>query len=266
MPSIKRHSIEKLRAHNHNVQIFATATKNDWPQRAYIGLYSGPGRAVLDDTGAIVETTGTSVFRLPDAFTHYVFVDNNPECTDALRRRIDAIAPTASVTVLTGDANSLVNEIKSALPPFSRDRGLLSYCFVDPFDAGLKFATIKALGQLRMDFLILLMTGVDARRNLRRYLSETNNTRIGDLIDAPDWRKEWTRSGEDLVPFLLRKFNEAMVRIGYREPPTEDAYPVRVHGKNVLLYHLVYYSRHELGQSFWRATRRGVPPQGDLFL
>lgn len=268
LPSIKRHSLEKYRAHNHNVSMFATAMKSRWPQRAYIGLYSGAGRARLEDSGEIVETTATAVFRLPDPFTHYVFVDQDEQCTSALARRVSALPGDHHPTILTGDVNALLPEIRAALPRYSRDRGLLSYCFVDPFAANLKFATIRELGRLRMDFLIVLMLGWDARVNFRAYLEDESDTRIAELIDAPDWREEWRREvaarRSKVIPFLMRKFDQAMVRIDYRSASSDDALSVRVHNKGVLIYQLVFYSKHLLGREFWDHTRSGVRPQIEL--
>lgn len=268
LPVIKRHSLAKIRAHNHNVNVFATATKDSWPQRAYIGLYSGAGRARLEETGEIVETTATAVLRLPYPFTHHVFVDQNENCTTALKKRAGATAPSAQVKVLTGDVNVLLPEVRAALPQFGPGNGLLCYCFVDPFDAGLHFTTIRELGRLRVDFLILLALGLDARRNFQLYLKESDE-RLGLLIDDPNWRREWQGSrsvlGEGVVKFLMRKFDEAMVRIGYRSAPIEQALPVKVHGKNVLLYHLMFYSKHDLGRKLWNVTRTGIDAQGDFF-
>ena len=87
-PPIKKHTLEKISLHNEYAALFNRAMKNKWPQRAYIGLYSGGGRARIDPTGEIVETTAMSVFRLSDPFTHHIFVDSDPRWIEALRGRI----------------------------------------------------------------------------------------------------------------------------------------------------------------------------------
>src|SRR4029077_4567853 len=69
LPSIKEHSLEKIRRHNYYARMFATSMKNKWPQRAYVGLYSGAGRARIEGTGEIIETTALSALRLADPFT-----------------------------------------------------------------------------------------------------------------------------------------------------------------------------------------------------
>lgn len=262
LPSIKAHSLEKIRRHNYYAQMFATGMKKKWPQLAYIGLYSGAGRARLESTGEIIETTAMSALRLPDPFTKYIFVDNDPRCTHALEHRAATVRAADQMSILLGDVDEVVSLVPDALPRFGPGNGLLSFCFVDPFAADVKFQTIQALSSFRMDFLILLMLGWDARVNFRRYFLDPTSTRIADLIDCPNWRAEY-RGGEDkhVVRFLLRKFDQAMVRIGYL-PASDDLYHrVTAVGKGVLQYILVLYSQHPLGQKFWKDTLAGAESQ-----
>ncbi len=258
---IKPHSLDKIIRHNYYARIFATSMKRRWPQRAYLGLYSGPGRARIETTGEIVETSALGALRLPDPFTHYIFVDKDPKSTSALLRRAAVSGCEADVKVLTGDVNDLVPEIKKALPRFSREKGLISFCFVDPFAADLQFDTIRKLAAFKVDFLILLMLGRDVRTNFQRYYEDESNSRIADLIDCPDWRAEYRRSGEKIVRFLLRKFDEAMVGLGYQSSRDDLTHQVKIAGKNVFLYSLVCYSRDSLGRSFWRETLNRTDPQ-----
>lgn len=131
-PEIKRHSLEKIRLHNYYVALFTTSMKDRWPQRAYLGLYSGPGRARLSGTGEIVETTALSALRADYPFTKYIFVDNDPRCVEALNGRIAALSAGHDVTIIERDVNEAVPDILQAMPRFSSDHGLLSFCFIDP--------------------------------------------------------------------------------------------------------------------------------------
>lgn len=264
--TIKPHSLDKIIRHNFYARVFATSMKKKWPQRAYIGLYSGPGRAQIEGTGEIVETSAMSAVRLPDPFTHYIFVDRDPRCIDALGHRVAAAGLGVRPVLLTGDVNDMVPEIKRNLPRFSKDRGLISFCFVDPFAADVKFSTIRALAEYKMDFLILLMLGRDARTNFSKYFEDTSNTRIAELIDCPDWRAEFRQSRLSVVRFLLKKFDDAMTAIGYYPSRDDLVHQVKIARKNVFLYSLVLYSRHKLGQDFWRETLERTSPQLGLEL
>ena len=269
-PSIKAHSLEKIRIHNAYASIFSSAMKGKWPQRAYVGLYSGPGRARVDGTGEIVETTALSALRLRDPFTKYVFVDHDSRCVDALRTRAASVTGKADVTVIQEDVDRATTRVIEEMPDFGPGRGLRSFCFIDPFSAELDFDVIRTLGsRFKMDFLILLMLGRDVRTNFRRYLEDPNDTRIARLVDDPDWREEWLaqpRRPRELLPFVHSRFDDAMARLGYPHSPPEETHSIRVMGKNVFLYSLVFYSKNELGQKFWRIARGMMTPQFGLDL
>lgn len=261
-PIIKDHSLEKIRLHNYYVRLFSTGMKNRWPQRAYLGLYSGPGRARVATTGEIVATTAMSALQVPDPFTKYIFVDNDPKCIEALEARARALDGDHDVSFVEKDVSEAVPAIVRKMPSYSKDRGLLSFCFVDPFSANLDFNVFRALGsRYRMDFLVLLMLGRDVRTNFQRYFSNESNTRIADLIADKSWRKEWVDrklQPRDLVRFVLEKFGEAMTTLGYQSTTLDEAQPIRLAHGNVLQYYLVFCSRHGLGHAFWNATRQGV--------
>ena len=265
-PSIKEHSLRKIRLHNHYVSVFSTAMKDKWPQRAYVGLYSGPGRGRLADTGEIVTTTALAAVQVTDPFTKYIFVDNDPRCIDALQARIQALDRDYDVSCIEEDVSKAVPEIMEVMPSYSKDKGLLSFCFADPFSAKMDFKVFRTLGsKYKMDFLVLLMLGRDVRTNFRQYLQDESDDRVARLIDDENWRAEWIAGGyqrSNLIRFMLEKFNHAMTSIGYQPQRPDDAHPIRLlEKKNVLLYHLVLYSRNDLGKKFWNAARSGVDDQ-----
>lgn len=269
-PSIKPHSVEKIRVHNYYVSLFTTAMKDHWPQRAYLGLYSGPGRASVESTGEVIETTAMSAFRPRFPFTKYIFVDNDERCIEALSGRIEALESDFDVSLIHADVEHAVPQIIRAMPAYGPGNGLLSFCFIDPFSAALDFDVIRQLGRrYKMDFLILLMLGRDVRTNFRKYLDDPEDDRIALLIDDPNWREEWRSRGlgrRDLVRFLLEKFDTAMTKLGYKAARPSEAHPIRVMGKKVFLYSLVLYSKDDLGKRFWDATRKGTSPQIGLDL
>lgn len=263
-PDIKRHSVEKIQLHNLYARIFATAMRKKWPQLAYVGLYSGSGRARLSGTNDIVETSAIAVLRQPDRFTDYIYVDHDQQCVEALNTRVRALNVSAHITVIRGDVNESVGLVRDALPVYSRSHGLLAFCFIDPFDLQLRFETIRALSDLKVDFLILLMLGVDGRRNFKQYLADESSTRIGDLIDAPQWRSEY-RAGRNVIHFLLDRFDAAMQRVGYLSA-ADDVHRVTIAGMGVLQYVLAFYSKNEVGRDFWRKSRASLSPQLGLQL
>jgi three-Cys-motif partner protein len=268
LPEIKRHSLEKIRRHNYYAAIFSKAMARKWPQRAYLGLYSGAGRARIAGTDTIVETSALSVFRQEVPFTKYIFVDSDLKCIEALRERVAALSRTFDVSYVNGDVNAAAPAILEAMPTFSKDHGLLSLCFVDPFRIDLHFDVIKRLNRFKMDFLVMLPLGLDLRRNLQRYLKNQSDTRVANLIDDPHWQEEWRSSGSSdhrFVRFILKKFDQAMVRLGFHQHDIEDTVSIKVTGMGVYLYSLALYTKHDLGRQFWRTTVTGTTEQMGLF-
>ncbi len=270
LPTIKRHSLEKIKRHNYYAQIFSKAMHRKWPQRAYVGLYSGAGRAKLADTGEIVETSAMSVFTQEVPFTKYIFVDEDTRCIEALAARIGVLHSKFDVKFINGKVNDSVDAVFDAMPSYnSKDRGLLSLCFVDPFGANLDFEVIRKLSNFQMDFLVLLPLGHDLRRNFLHYLRDEEDERVGRLIGAPDWRTEWRASGENdkkFIRFILSKFDEAMVGLGFRNREMKDTVSIKIVGMGVYLYSLALYSRNEAGEKFWKTTIVGTDPQLGLGL
>ena len=57
-----------------------------------------------------------------------------------------------------------------------------------------------------------------------------------------------------------------MTRLGYQSSSDDLVHQVKIAGKNVFLYSLVFYSKHKLGQEFWRETLTRTDPQLGLQL
>lgn len=259
MPEIAGHSLEKLKRHNFYAALFSKAMAKKWPHRVYIGLYSGAGRAVLRRTQQIVETSAIAVFRQEVPFTKYIFVDADQRCIGALEQRIAALPGKFDIALIQEHVNDAVPAILNAMPRFDprAGEGMLALCFVDPFRIDLDFEVIRNLSRFKVDFIVMLPLGFDLRRNLRRYLHDEQNERVAALISAPDWRSEWRSkklSERHFVRYVLGKFDEAMMGLGYRQRELKDTVSVKVTGMEVYLYSLALYTRHELGEQFWRTA------------
>ncbi len=256
-PTVKRHSLRKIEYHNQYASLFANAMKRQWPQLAYFGLCCGSGLARIDGTDEIVETSALSALRMP--FTHYIFVDSNPDCISALRERcVDREGK--EIVFINGDVNQSGTQIVESLPKFSAGKGLLSFCFLDPFDLGIKMSLMRELSRRKMDIMVLLMTGADFRRNVRTYTTNLDNRKIDELLGDSEWRTNCTRPIRDLVEM----YDNAMVKLGYLSA-RDSIVPVHAHNTGVHLYSLALYTQNERGKDFWLKAKRQVTGQSGLF-
>ena len=134
-------------------------------------------------------------------------------------------------------------------------------------DLNLRFTTIRELSSRYMDFLILIPSGMDARRNESIYV-KPHNTTIADFLGAPEWRFAWQEAQKKHLPFerfIVEEFGKFMKSLGYLTPGLEDTRVIRSDEKNLLLYRLVLYSRHRLGKAFWRQAKKYSQPQQEMF-
>lgn len=244
--------------------LFARGTRKAWKHRVFVDLFAGTGRARM--RRGVVPSSSSLALAVDEPFDRYIFCDLT---LNALETRVRRDFPNADARFVAGDVNAKVDEIVGYLPQHAHGAGVLSFCFVDPFNFGnLKFATIRRLAERYMDFLVLIPAGYDGNRNKHVYLDGTSE-KLDDFLGDRDWRVEWDeqtgRGQPRFSGFVIDQFGQRMKAIDFKYKDLGDAAPIRLPGKNVLLYVLVLFSRSDLGKKFWGATMEACSPQRGLF-
>ena len=234
-------------------RLFSTGMKNKWPTRVYIDLYSGPGFVRVRGTGRMLTASPLLALGVPDPFDKYIFCESDPELLVALQARVERCSPKADATYVRGDCNEKIEEICAKIPAPSQGRGVLTFCFIDPFDISIKFSTLRRLSSSFIDFLILLALHMDANRNVQHYL-DSGNLKVDEFLDLPDWRERWkTAEGQRVgfPRFLAEEYSGRMEGLGYLRQPWDRMKEVRSDEKNLPLYRLALFSRHPLAYQYW---------------
>jgi three-Cys-motif partner protein len=141
----------------------------------YIELFSGPGRSIIRDTGAIVDGSPLVAYKAAHAsnsrFSDLHLNDLDPANSAALLTRMRALG--GSTNSYSKRADVAVKKIVGALNPTG-----LHFAFLDPYSLDqLPFSIIKALAGLpRMDMLIHVSLQ-DLQRNLDQH------TQVGGALD-----------------------------------------------------------------------------------
>jgi three-Cys-motif partner protein len=256
-PTIRPHSLEKYRAISYILKIFSTSMKSKWNNRVYIDLFSGAGRSKLESSGIIVPGSPLLALGVEDRFDKYIFCEKKPEFYDVLNQRVSAICEPEKFKIIQGDVNQNAESILEEIPEFGKDSSCLSFCLVDPYKIGqLNFKTIKDLSSVFMDFLVLIPSYMDVRRNKAIYLREEDSS-ISTFVGDSRWRQGWLESeskGMKIGLFILDYFGKKMKEIGYLYPGPEDAFTIYVDQMGVPLYHLYLFSKNQRGVDFWRKT------------
>jgi len=252
-PEVRRWAETKYRLLGLYDELFATGMKRKWDQRIYIDLYSGAGQSCISGTNTFLKGSPLIALTVDCPFDKYIFCEESEELLNALKARVQRIAPAANVAYIQGSCDSEIDKICKAIPRGSPTNKVLSLCLVDPFDFGIKFETIKRLSNFFMDFLVLLAVGMDAGRNYDHYV-DGNSTKVDEALGNREWRERWkavgTRKG-DFRPFLAAEFSRSMESLNYLKQPLDRMKQVRSDEKNLHLYYSALFSRHETAYKFW---------------
>jgi three-Cys-motif partner protein len=246
--------------------IFAGAMKRQWECLVYVDLFSGAGRARIgNERGRVVPATPLLVLDTPHPFTKYIFCELDPAKLCALERRVATAFPERDVLFVEGDCNVRIDEIVGLIPRFSKSYRVLTFCLVDPYNIGsLSFKTIERLSHnRRIDFLVLIASGMDANRNRDLY-TKPDHPAVDRFIGTEDWRSRWSTSRLSFGDFVADEFGHAMSRLGYVYDGLSSLQLVRSTEKNLALYHLGVFSKHPLGAEFWQKCRQSANPQRSL--
>jgi len=220
--------------------IFNTAMKGRWANRAYIDLFSGTGRCLVEATMREVDGSPLVALNTKVPFTHYFFNDMDASAIESLRKRT-AHMGFQSITYFNKDCNGVIGNLLSLLPSSSLD-----FCFIDPTNWQISFESIRRLTeQRRMDLAITFHVGAIKR--------VTDNPPQELLNFFPDsrWLNEYRKArekGTRAGRVLLDSYERGLHEIGYIE--IKD-YVLAQNSKHVPLYHLIFASKNRLGGDFW---------------
>ncbi len=244
------------------MQIFSTSMKDKWDNLVYVDLFAGAGRSKIEGLNIIVPGSPLLALSVEHRFAKYIFCEQDPDCLPALAQRVATVCEPEKFTIIQGDVNENVEAVLSAIPKGRKGNTCLSLCLVDPFGiSDIKFKTIKQLSSLFMDFFVLVPSSMDGRRNQDQY-QDPEDTSLDEFFGNSNWRVEWEKAkSRDFALFILDYFSAKMKELGYLYAGPESSMRVVIEDKNVLLYHLMYFSRDKLGQRFWTDTKKSMNPQ-----
>ena len=164
-PEVGPWAEEKYRIVGLYDRLFSTGMKKKWDCRVYIDLYSASGHARIKGTQKIIAGSPLIALGVPKSFDKYILCEKKPKLMKALQQRVSKKFPAADVSYVRGDCNEKVQDILAQIPPHSKGKTVLSFCFIDPFNIGIEFETIRILAGKIMDFLIVLAVGMDATKD-----------------------------------------------------------------------------------------------------
>jgi hypothetical protein len=238
-PSIGPWGEHKYRLVSNYARIFAKSMKMKWHCRVYLDLFAGAGRSRIEGTSRIVRASPLLAVDISDRFDRYIFCEKDSAKISTLKKRVQRDYPDID-----------------------------AFCFADPYNMGsLYFHTLEQLAERFMDFLILIPSGMDANRNLNPHYLKPENKTIDMFLGDSTWRAIWQKVqfNQSFDVFLTNSYGQKMEGLGYHYRGIGSTQLIRSREKNLPLYRLAFFSRHSLGEEFWKETKRCSDPQLKLF-
>lgn len=257
---------EKHRLVAYYAALFSAGMKDKWEKRIYIELYAGAGYSRIRDTERVIAGSPIQALTLTVPFDKYIFCEQDPAKLEALRVRVRRHAPSADVAFIPEDCDANVDKISAAIPQHSKNHKVLSLCFVDPNDIGIRFSTLQTLALRYVDFIVLLALYMDALRAEQHYVK--NPSKIDQLLGTPSWHDRWTtakQKGAEFPRFLAEEFAASMATLKYIPPPFYSMRKIFFYEKNFPLYAVGLFSRHPLAYQLWDKALKGSDDQLGLF-
>lgn len=232
--------------------IFSTGMKNQYKYRCYIDLLAGPGRCVIENTQTEFPGSPLQAIEVRDRFTQYLFNDINPASIDALRTRIARLSTPPSPTYFMQDCNTVVREVRKALPPPNE---CLELAVIDAWGWEMSFDALAALTQgRRMDVIVTFPIGF-IKRNWRKQLDRLDKFLGGDGYKET-YFSAMKQGRQNASRILLDYYEERLKTIGYAYPNDTVWIP---NTRQVKLYHMVFASKHRRGNDFWQKIIKRSP-------
>jgi three-Cys-motif partner protein len=261
-------AIEKLDYLRRYIDVFETSMRDKWAHRAYVDLFSGPGKCVDRKTGEIFLGSPLVALTTRYPFTEYWFADNDQTSIEALSLRY-AVSPYADrVSCIKGDSREEVTNIVSRL----REVPSLNLAFLDPEGLELEWGIVESLAEVERMDLIIHYPQMGLNRLMPVVFDSETPNEVDSYFGGSDWKGIYNRFRRREESFLHRQlmdhYKNNLSSLGYQETLRDDEVGLEPLMSNELrapLYRLLFASKHRLGIDFWRKiTSRDVKGQRRL--
>jgi len=231
------------------LQIMSVGMKNKWAGRLYyVDLFAGPGRCRIRDIEE--EIDGSPLIALLGFdFAKYFLIEADKTCFDALDARVKEHAPEKYklATIVHGDCNKEIDRIE--IPTSG-----LGLAFIDPTGVSpLAFDTVQKLTTSRkIDLIINFHEGMGIRMNLHQYTKKEGSA-LDSFMGSDRWRQRFRKaptSIDHVCREIAAEYRENLGKLGY-QVFEGDQIPIKS-DQNMLLYYLLFASKHPKGSEFWR--------------
>jgi three-Cys-motif partner protein len=207
----------------------------------YLDVMAGPGLCKNQETGE--EFPGSPLVALDFDFSEFIFVEEEPQLVEALKRRVVTHPKSNKITVHPVNWISLLEG-----PNLKFDPNTLVVAFVDP--TGISQVPLSAMRALatnpRIDLLVTIQFRLGIVWNAPQYRrSKHGKTALDAFLGDRSWRDWEHKEPAEFGRLAVERFCERLGREGFRSTRHVSV------PENNPLYRFTLFSRHQRGEEFW---------------
>jgi three-Cys-motif partner protein len=213
--------------------------KSRW-RLVYLDVMAGPGRCKTKDSGD--EFLGSPFVALGHDFSQYIFIEEDKDLADALRRRVAQHPKAKKVKIFNENWVKLAETDK-----FKFDDSTLVVAFIDP--TGISQIPMSAMRHLarnaNIDLLITIQYRLGIVWNAPQYQKAENDTVLDAFLDSHDWRSWDTHDSSEFGRKAIEEFGIQICKLGFLDT-RHVSVPI-----SQPLYRFTLFSRNSLAEKFW---------------
>lgn len=207
----------------------------------YVDVMAGPGRCREEETSD--EFNGSPLIALDYNFAAYYFVEEHPDLFKALSARLQNHPKRDRIHLFN---NSWIDLVRDGKLQF--DAGTLVVAFIDP--TGISAVPMSAIQALmrspRIDLLVTIQYALGIVLNAPQFArSEGENTVLDHFLGSAEWRQWQWKDASELGRMAIEAFCAKIEASGFKGARHISVPETRP------LYRFAYFSRHDLGTTFW---------------
>ena len=122
-PQIGAWGEEKYRHVQLYASLFVKSMRAKWDALVYLDLFAGSGRSQIRGTERIVSASPLLILGLPEVFDKYIFCEEDNNYAEALEMRCRRDFPERKLKIITGNANTAVNNVIAQMPTWQNPEG-----------------------------------------------------------------------------------------------------------------------------------------------
>lgn len=255
----------KLKAVEIYLSITTTSMhKKPWSEMFFLDLQAGPGKNIIGSD--VILGSPLIALNLTHPFTQYRFNEGNSGLAEALRERIQASELANRVEIYQEDVNQVAYKICDEIDRIDRRPRIenvwstLNVAFLDPQGLELQWSTVKRLARInKMDLIINFSTMGINRSAGKKYVEVIN-----EFFGNTDWQK--ISSISDSIKRrrqYIELYLHQLQNLGYHveEDPNLEQHDMSMrNSRNAEVYSLIFASKNQLGDKFWRQAKKGTNP------